>query len=195
MQKFLIVFALALIFSACNSPSEEIGEPDYFVSPDWSLLTAAGKEVTLDEFARSQTTVLFFWATWCPYCKALMPHLQSMQLEYSSQLRILAINVFEDGDPAKFLQDAGYGFTLLMDGEEVAEIYEVSGTPGVLIIDRGRAVRFDLRNLPPINPPDTGKKPNHGRRAAFRAPYWAAKIRTAIDDVLADPGTPQSEGD
>ncbi|MCP5091039.1 MAG: redoxin domain-containing protein, partial [Gammaproteobacteria bacterium] len=27
-----------------------------------------------------QPVILLFWATWCPYCKALMPHLQSIRL-------------------------------------------------------------------------------------------------------------------
>ena len=63
-------------------------------APDWTLLTSDGLKVNLAEEAGKQTTILFFWATWCPYCKALMPHLQSIRLEYGDSVNILAINVF-----------------------------------------------------------------------------------------------------
>ncbi len=31
--------------------------------------------------------IYLFWASWCPYCKALMPHLQSIQVEYGADFR------------------------------------------------------------------------------------------------------------
>jgi hypothetical protein len=33
---------------------------------------------------------VLFWATWCPYCKALMPHVQSNLDEYGKQVRVVA---------------------------------------------------------------------------------------------------------
>jgi len=65
--------------------------------------------VRLSEEVRRQPFILFFWATWCPYCKALMPHLQSLRFEYGDRVKILAINLIDaDGDPVEYVRNAGY---------------------------------------------------------------------------------------
>jgi len=113
-----------------------------------------------------------------------MPHLQSIRLEFGDDVKILAINIFEDGDPAGFMQKAGYDFTLLLDGDKVADRYGVTGTPAVFVLDSERKIRFDLRKLPRREPPETDKPASNSREAAFRAPFWAAEIRKSIDEVL-----------
>lgn len=156
---------------------------DRTIAPDWTLQAADGRTVRLSEQAEQQTTVLFFWATWCPYCKALMPHLQSMRLEYGDDVEILAINILEDGDPVDFIQSEGYDFTLLLDGDEVAETYGIRGTPGVMVVDSDCVVLFDLRQLPPLVSRAVSEPANNRRKAAYLAPYWAAEIRKTIDSV------------
>lgn len=156
---------------------------DAITSPDWTLVAADGESVRLQDVVSARTTILLFWATWCPYCKALMPHLQSMQLEYGDKIQVLAINFRDDGDPVTFMKDNGYDFTLLLDGESVAELYGIWATPGVLIVDGDREIRFDLRALPPIDVPQ--KRATHRLKAAHRAPYWAAEIRKRLDTLVA----------
>jgi len=156
------------------------------LAPDWSLASADGNTVRLSEEIAEQPVILLFWATWCPYCKALMPHLQSIRLEYGDDVEILAINFREEGDPVAFIEEAGYDFTVLPDGDAVAAKYGVHGTPGIIIVDRHQQIRFDLRALPKQDPPDNGQRSNHKRKAAYRAPYWAAEIRKGIDSVLEE---------
>lgn len=168
-----------LLFAAMSAHSAEL-------AADWSLESAEGETVRLSEEVGEQPAILLFWATWCPYCKALMPHLQSMRLEYGDQVKILAINFREEGDPVGFIQSAGYDFTVLPNGDEVAAVYGIWGTPGVLIVDGEQRIRFDLRSLPKINPPMDGERPGHKKMAAYRAPYWAAEIRKALDSVLQE---------
>ncbi len=180
MRNSIIVYVLIIVFSQYASAADSL------VAPDWTLVAADGQAVNLNDEAQKQTTLLFFWATWCPYCKALMPHLQSVVLEYGDKVKILAINIMEDGDPVTFIENAGYDFTLLPDGDEVADIYKITGTPGVFVVDHNRVIRFDLHRLPMIKPPSTGKPASNRRRAAYHAPYWAAVIRQSIDAVIKD---------
>jgi thiol-disulfide isomerase/thioredoxin len=176
MRIFLIITAILLFGSPAITYSAEL-------APDWSLESADGEIIRLSDEVSKQTTVLFFWATWCPYCKALMPHLQSIRLEYGDDVRILAINFREKGDPVGFIRDAGYDFTILPDGDEVAKAYEVWGTPGLIIVDAEQRIQFDLRLLPRLEIPTTTKPASHSSRAAYMAPYWAAELRKAIDIV------------
>lgn len=155
-------------------------------APDWTLTSSEGDATRLSAEVREQPVVLFFWATWCPYCKALMPHLQSIRLEHGDEVKILAINFVEKGDPVGFLKELGYDFTLLPAGDEVAAIYGVYGTPGVILVDQDQKIRFDLRTLPPLKPPGDGPKTSHKKKAAYLAPYWAAELRKSIDSVLEE---------
>lgn len=169
-----LIIVLASYTPACASE----------LAPDFSIVASTGETVRLRDEVKQQTTVLFFWATWCPYCKALMPHLQSIRLEYGDDVKILAINFREDGDPVAFIEEAGYDFTVLPDGDAVAASYGVHATPGVIVIDARQQIRFDLRKLPRQDPPANEKQAgSHKRKAAYRAPYWAAAIRKSIDEV------------
>jgi len=178
MSKALIISVLML----AGLPQARTAEP--VVAPDWTLEMADGSSVNLDDAASQRVTILFFWATWCPYCKALMPHLQSLKLEYPDTVQVLAINIFEDGDPVAFIEDAGYEFTLLLSGDAVADRYGVTATPGVFILDSNRTLHFDLRSLPRIVSSDHGDSASNQRKAALRAPYWAAAIRKNVDELL-----------
>jgi len=156
------------------------------LAPDWALVSAQGETVQLSEEIQEQPVVLLFWATWCPYCKALMPHLHSLRLEHGDKIKILAVNFRDDGDPVEFIKDAGYDFTVLPGGDDVAAAYNVYGTPGLIIVDQEQNIRFDLRSLPRREPPFSKESSSHKRIAAYRAPYWAAEIRKSLDAVIED---------
>ncbi len=156
------------------------------VAPDWRLATGDGGSLRLSQEVKEQPVVLFFWATWCPYCKALMPHLQSIRLEYGEAIKILAIDFQDKNDPVAFIDKAGYDFTVLPNGDDVADLYAMQGTPGLIIVDGEQHMRFDLRALPAREIPANGEKVSHGKRAAYLAPYWAAELRKSIDIVLGD---------
>lgn len=153
-------------------------------APDWTLDASDGRTVTLAAAVDEGPVVLFFWATWCPFCKALMPHLQSIQHELGSSVQILALNIRDDGNPAGFLIERGYSFTLIEEADSVAELYGVHGTPGVIIVDRDQAIRFDLYDVSRPDIPSAVKERGRSAVATFMAAYWAAEIREALDVVL-----------
>jgi len=171
---------LYLLLIVLASPAARGSE----TAPDFVLPDANGREVRLATEVADRPVILFFWASWCPYCKALLPHMQSISLEYGDAVRILAIHFRDDADPVAFMQDAGYEFTILPNGNEIADAYDVYATPGVIIVDRQQAVRFNLYRLPRREPPAVDGELTHSRKAAFRAPYWAAEIRRTLDSVL-----------
>ena len=177
-----LVLLIALLVSL---PTGNAAADEALTAPDWTLQSAGGETVTLSEVAAAQPVVILFWATWCPYCKALMPHIQSVGLEYGDDIRIFAIHFRDDdGDPVAFIENAGYDFTILPDGGKVAELNGIWATPGLLVVDRDRSIRFNLYLLPRPDLSAAGKSPNHGKRASYLAPYWAAELRKSLDLVL-----------
>jgi thiol-disulfide isomerase/thioredoxin len=155
MRRLFIVFILNAVLLVTAAGGETR------VAPDWTLQTAEGHTVTLSEVAAERPVVLLFWATWCPYCKALMPHLQSIDLEYGDRIEILAIHFRDD-----------------------TKLNGIWGTPGVLIVDRHQNIRFDLYTAAQPELPASDEDMGHRKKAAYRAPYWAAEIRKSLDEVL-----------
>jgi cytochrome c biogenesis protein CcmG/thiol:disulfide interchange protein DsbE len=181
MRLVLLLTAFGLFLSG-NTAADEAR-----MAPDWTLQSESGETVTLSEVAAEQPVIVLFWATWCPYCKALMPHIQSVRLEHGDEIRVLAVHFRDDkGDPVAYIESAGYDFTLLPDGDEVAKLNEVWGTPGLMIIDRDRNIRYDLYALPKLDLSAAGESPAHRKKAAYLAPYWAAELRKSLDLVLSE---------
>ncbi len=153
-------------------------------APDWVLTSADSREVRLSEAVEERPVILFFWATWCPFCKALMPHLQSIELEYGDRVEILALHFRDDNDPTAFIRERGYAFTVLPDAGPVAELYGVHGTPGVIVVDRQRVQRFNLYDFPRPSIPDAVGERGRSAVAAYLAAHWAAAIRRELDKTL-----------
>ena len=116
-------------------------------APDWSLLTPDGETINYYDDSSGKVSMVLYWATWCPYCKSLMPHLEVIYRKYRSKgLKFYAINIREDGDPVKFYADQKYTSTLLLNGDEIADAWGVKATPGIYVIDKDHKVIYKRPN-------------------------------------------------
>lgn len=103
----------------------------------WHGTGADGRAIEFDPQHLRRPAILLFWATWCPYCKALMPYLQHVyDAAGSDKLDVYAIDFKdEDGDPVAELRERKQTFTLVRDGDPIAAQYGVKGTPGLFLVD------------------------------------------------------------
>lgn len=182
----LLLMVLPLLFAAgCSRTAGDTPQMEW--QPPPFTISGAGDIFRYPEDLEGPTIILF-WATWCPYCKALMPHLQSIVDEFPGQVRVVALNIREDGDPAAYLAEYGYDFRLVANADPAAELWGVKGTPGLFLADASGRVVFDRMRIPPEEYPEPGvNDPNpmkHYHRAARGAPLWAAKLRQALDSLL-----------
>ncbi len=103
----------------------------------WQGTGADGRAIHFDPDHLKRPALLLFWATWCPYCKALMPYLQKVDAAAGKQhLDVYAIDIKDDGDPVAELRARGQNFTLVRNGDSIADQYGVRGTPGLFLVDR-----------------------------------------------------------
>lgn len=135
---------LALALFCCSLPLQA-------ASPQWSLQNAAGETVEFPAAAAGKPSVLLFWATWCPYCQALMPHVQKVHEDYADQgVKVYAVNVLENDDSAAYMRRHGLTYPLLLKGDAIMADYGVRGTPWLLVLDGQQQVLFKrVPGMPP----------------------------------------------
>jgi peroxiredoxin/outer membrane lipoprotein-sorting protein len=134
--------------SAPPAPKPLVGA----IAPDFTLPDTGGNAVHLREF-QGKVVIVDFWATWCPPCRALMPRLQKMYVNWEKHgLVILGLDVGEDAETVeKFAREQSYTFPLLIGAEpDIAAKYFVEAYPSTFVIDRlGHIVFRDLGGADP----------------------------------------------
>jgi len=105
------------------------------LAPDWTLKTPDGKEVSLRSL-RGKVVLLDFWATWCGPCRMAMPDVQKLYEKYKDKpVAVYGVCTWERGDPVSFMKQKGYTYPILLQGDEVAARYRVTGIPTFYLID------------------------------------------------------------
>ncbi|HEU4663627.1 MAG TPA: TlpA disulfide reductase family protein [Dokdonella sp.] len=134
----ILLLCLSLLLS-----SSALAAADGARALPWEGKGADGAAIRFDPDHLQRPAVLLFWATWCPYCKALMPHVQAVyDAAGKAKLDVYAIDIKDDGDPIAELRERGQTFTLVRDGDAIAEQYGIKGAPGLLLVDRSGAIVY-----------------------------------------------------
>jgi len=181
MSKLLQTLLIASLFGWANL---SVLADELPLATSFTLEAADGTELELPADQQG-VGIYLFWASWCPYCRALMPHLQSIQDEYGERVTIYALNFRDQQDPREYMDEHGFDFVLLPQADAVAEQWGARATPGLFIVDDNARIRFNLYEVLTRNPPGF-EEMSHSQRAQRRGPFWAARIREAIDEVLVE---------
>jgi len=112
-------------------------------APDFVLKSISGENIRLSEY-RGQVVVLSFWAKWCGDCRAQLAGLNEMYSLYrEAGFEVIAVSMDRDIDDARETAEAvEVSYPVLFDqGREVSQLYDISSTPMILMIDREGVVR------------------------------------------------------
>lgn len=117
-------------------------------APDFSLPDLSGSTVRLHDVIRSKkVTVLNFWATWCPPCRAEIPDFIRFYRKYANQgVAVIAVNLQEKSEQVKsFAQSNGMNFPILLDSSNrVGQLYQIYAIPTTFIIDSSGQIRHKI---------------------------------------------------
>ena len=116
-------------------------------APDFELETLEGETAKLSDY-RGKKVILNFWTTWCPPCRAEMPHMQDYydQNAKEDNVEILAVNLTTaDHGMEKitsFVSEYGLAFPILLDAEgDMGTVYQAVTIPTSYILDTEGRVR------------------------------------------------------
>ena len=181
----LLAICFALGFAGVAAAKGMEGKP----APKLELKGEDGQKHALVDLAAGRPTVVLFWASWCPYCEALMPHLAQLARQYGDRVAIVAVSVWEEQgvDPFVVMRDRGHPFVVLAKGDKQTKKWGVKGTPGLFVLDATGKVVFDRNarvfttGTGPDGPPITDRRAGIQRSAKM----WADGVAQALAAQLA----------
>jgi len=140
----LVIFFLSIAAAGFTAEKKPV---TLKTAADFKLPDLNDKEFTLSEYKDKKGVLLFFWTTWCPFCREELKKLQTEHagLEKNS-IQLLTIN---EGEPKykveSFLKSRNINLTVLLDEEgSAADAYSIFGVPTyVLINESGKIISSD----------------------------------------------------
>ncbi|WP_245637766.1 peroxiredoxin family protein [Cytobacillus solani] len=124
----------------------EIGLQEGNKAPDFQLKALNGTDVKLSDL-HGKKVILNFWATWCPPCKAEIPHMQDFyESSDKTEVEILAVNLTTSeknpGNIKEFVRERNVTFPILLDQDgDVGDQYRAITIPTSYLIDSNGIVR------------------------------------------------------
>jgi len=147
------VMAVLLLFSSRDvSAYASLGQKSQSqtIAPDFSLETIAGKITALKDL-KGKGVILFFFTTWCPYCRQKLPLLAKQYQKYQSDgFELLVTDVGESkAKVSSFAAKEHLPFDILLDVDmKASEAYGVLGVPTFILISKDGLVVYEGNEMP-----------------------------------------------
>lgn len=144
---FMVLFLTVTTFLYAASP---INTKTTQAAANFSLNDIKENAINLSDF-KGKAVILFFWTTWCPYCRQEFPALAKEYVQMKAQdIYFLAINIGEPKNKVEnFLRDKNVEFPVLLDPDSrVAKSYGLVGVPTFILVDSSGFIKFMGNELP-----------------------------------------------
>lgn len=157
---FMLLFLLSLIFiNACTSSNtghqvssnaveqQSIGIERGQIPPDFTIITIDGKEYRLSQFKEENKPVLlYFWATWCPFCRRDFSIVRNVYPKYADKVTFLAIDL-DTKETAEYIQQYKdvmglNGIDFAIGNGRILTDYQITHTTTKYAIDKNGLILY-----------------------------------------------------
>lgn len=105
---------------------------------DFQLTDLSGNSIRMSAL-RGKVVLLDFWATWCPPCRAELPHFKELYAAYQGRgVEMIGLSAGEDPRIVKpFIQANGIPYPIAISTSEIERAYGgIRGIPTTFLIDK-----------------------------------------------------------
>lgn len=120
-------------------------------APDFTLKDTKENLISLSSYKDKSAVLLFFWATWCPFCRDELKELNSRYAELTrDKVEIIGVNLGESqAKVEKFIRSYVLAFPMLLDRENsTAYTYNIVGVPTLVLVDKKGNIVFQGHKFP-----------------------------------------------
>ncbi len=155
-KKIILIFAAVFLLlvaglaSAMEPVKNKTGNAADKRAANFTLSDLNGQKVSLSDF-KDKPVILFFWTTWCPYCRKELKILNSKHQELVKEgLQVLAIDAGESVSKVEAaVKNYNLNFSVLLDKDgSVVDLYNVLGVPTYVFIGKDGSIRFQGHSFP-----------------------------------------------
>jgi len=150
-RKFIAALLVFISLTVGSYANENNSAGSLRSAPDFQLTDLNDQPVFLSDYKDKQAVILFFWTTWCPYCRDELKTLNQQYVELAKDaVKVLAINVGESKYKVdNFVQSRNLAFTVLLDKDStVASAYDLLGFPSYFVINKAGQIIATGNNFP-----------------------------------------------
>ena len=112
---------------------------------NFQMIDVFGKQVRLNAL-RGKVVLLDFWATWCPPCRAEIPHFNKLYRKYRSQgFEIIGVSLDKGGPEVvrPFAKENKMRYPLVMGDTKITQDYGgIRGIPTTFLIDKKGRIAY-----------------------------------------------------
>lgn len=115
-----------------------------------------GKIISLENY-KGKTLFINLWATWCPPCRAEMPHISELYKKTKDQpdLEFLMIALDDDfGKSKKYVENKGFTFPVVHAGFGLNASLQSQSIPTTLVVGPSGKVLFYHEGMSQFNTPE-----------------------------------------
>src|SRR5262245_45982460 len=150
----VLVVLLAAVSADCSRHTRQQTTvrllKDQAALPPLSMKDLDGRAMSSADW-RGKVTIVNFWATWCPPCRAEIPDLIALQKKYPDELRIVGIVQDEDSPETvkQFVSEWRMNYPSVMVTPELEQAFTgVFALPTSFVLDReGRVVQKHMGQI------------------------------------------------
>ncbi|MCQ9120214.1 protein disulfide oxidoreductase [Rodentibacter pneumotropicus] len=103
-----------------------------------ALYDLQGNGFFLPQIAQDKPVLVYFWGTWCGYCRYTSPAINDLAKEGYPVVSI-ALRSGNEKEVEDYLAEHHYTFTTVNDPQgEIAQKWQINVTPTIIILNKGK---------------------------------------------------------
>ncbi|MEO0090110.1 MAG: TlpA disulfide reductase family protein [candidate division WOR-3 bacterium] len=134
-MRYLTVFLLITFLFYCGG--KRVRQP-----LDFQLENLNGEQVNLKNH-QGKVILLDFWATWCPPCRAAIPHLINLYEKFGDRnFIIFGIGLDEKELLINMRDEMNIKYPILIGNNEIAKYYQIQAIPTLVLLDKNGKIYY-----------------------------------------------------